>query len=105
MQRHIDYITPGIKLLEVEDVKRSQSINKRTFGGIGNGESDPLPPILKPLLLPLSELLGATLALCDVAVTPACISGMSTATVHDVRYLTHGSHVQHYQRHKGHQGQ
>ncbi|EAW15038.1 uncharacterized protein ACLA_004520 [Aspergillus clavatus NRRL 1] len=70
----------GIKLLEVEGVKRSRSIDKRTFG-IGNGKgNDPLPPILKPLSLPLSELLGATLALCDVAVTPACISAVYNIT-------------------------
>jgi tripeptidyl-peptidase-1 len=71
VQRHIDYITPGIKSLEVNGVKRARSTEKRLLG-------IPLPPILEPLTLPLSELLGDTLALCDVAVTPACISGMST---------------------------
>ncbi|RHZ61276.1 Tripeptidyl-peptidase sed1 [Aspergillus turcosus] len=73
VQRHIDYITPGIKLLEVEGVKKARSIEKRNLG-------IPLPPILKPLVLPLSELLGDTLALCDVAVTPACISAMYNIT-------------------------
>ncbi|KAF7172400.1 hypothetical protein CNMCM6106_006590 [Aspergillus hiratsukae] len=77
VQRHIDYITPGIKLLEVEGVKNARSIEKRL--GIGKGK-DPLPPILKPLILPLSELLADTLALCGVAVTPACISAMYNIT-------------------------
>jgi tripeptidyl-peptidase-1 len=66
VQRHIDYITPGIKLLEVEGVKRTRSIEKRSLGS-------PLPPILEGLTLPLSELLGNTLGLCDIAVMPACV--------------------------------
>ncbi|GIC88032.1 S53 family peptidase [Aspergillus udagawae] len=73
VQRHIDYITPGIKSLEVNGVKRARSTEKRLLG-------IPLPPILEPLTLPLSELLGDTLALCDVAVTPACISAMYNIT-------------------------
>ncbi|GIK05611.1 tripeptidyl-peptidase sed1 [Aspergillus viridinutans] len=74
VQRHIDYITPGIKLLEVEGVKRARSTEKRSLG-------NPLPPILEPLLLPLSELLGSDkLALCDLAVTPACVSALYNIT-------------------------
>ncbi|GIJ91954.1 tripeptidyl-peptidase sed1 [Aspergillus pseudoviridinutans] len=73
VQRHIDYITPGIKLLEVEGVKRARSTEKRSLG-------IPLPPILEPLTLPLSELLGDNTLLCDLAVTPACISVMYNIT-------------------------
>jgi tripeptidyl-peptidase-1 len=42
----------------------------------------PLPPILEglPLTLPLSELLGNTLAICDVAVTAHCISNLYNLT-------------------------
>ncbi|EAW16248.1 S53 family peptidase [Aspergillus fischeri NRRL 181] len=72
LQRHIDYITPGIKLLEVEGVKKARSIEKRSLGS-------PLPPILEPLNLSLSELLGNTL-LCDVAITPLCVSALYNIT-------------------------
>jgi tripeptidyl-peptidase-1 len=47
-----------------------RSVEARSFGI--------LPPILRPLTLPLEALLGNLLALCDVAVTPACIQGTST---------------------------
>ena len=72
VQEHVDYITPGTRLLEVEGVQKVPSIDKRAFGS-GKGV---LPPILEPLTLPLSELLDDLLLLCDVAITPACISGM-----------------------------
>ncbi|KAE8419834.1 peptidase S8/S53 domain-containing protein [Aspergillus pseudocaelatus] len=74
VQSHIDYITPGIKHLEIREERpiEKRSLDKRSFGI--------LPPILRPLTMPLEELLGQLLALCDVAVTPACIQAMYNVT-------------------------
>ena len=68
VRHHIDYITPGIKLLEVKGVK-SSGLEKRGF-------PSPIPPIIRTLTLPLDELLSQLLLLCDVAVTPPCIEGV-----------------------------
>ncbi|OGM51265.1 aorsin [Aspergillus bombycis] len=74
VQSHIDYITPGVKHLEIREERPAEkrSREKRSFGI--------LPPILRPLTLPLEELLGQLLVLCDVAVTPACIQAMYNVT-------------------------
>ncbi|GAB1208348.1 hypothetical protein APSETT445_007096 [Aspergillus pseudonomiae] len=74
VQSHIDYITPGIKHLEIREERPAEkrSVDKRSFGI--------LPPILRPLTLPLEELLGQLLFLCDVAVTPACIQEQATTS-------------------------
>ncbi|KAF7586002.1 hypothetical protein BBP40_009725 [Aspergillus hancockii] len=70
VKSHIDYITPGIKHLEI---RGARPLEKRNGGARSFGI---LPPILRPLTLPLEALLGNLLALCDVAVTPACIQAM-----------------------------
>lgn len=82
MQRHIDFIKPGVNLLEVSGVKRANDesgVEKRssvTRQGL-------LPPILRALTLPLQELLGDLLGLCDVAITPPCIEAMYNLTKGD----------------------
>ncbi|KAI9925294.1 hypothetical protein ASPWEDRAFT_121564 [Aspergillus wentii DTO 134E9] len=68
VQDHIDYVTPGIKGLGVREPKPAK---KRDLAARGI-----LPPILGPLTIPLSELLGNELAFCDIAITPACIKAM-----------------------------
>ncbi|KAL5364711.1 peptidase S8/S53 domain-containing protein [Aspergillus floccosus] len=70
IQHHIDYITPGIKELEVRDVSRvdKRSVDKDLFGI--------LPPILRPVTMSLDLLLGDMLSFCDVVVTPDCIKTM-----------------------------
>ncbi|KAJ5729534.1 uncharacterized protein N7483_004042 [Penicillium malachiteum] len=65
----IDYITPGIALREVSNVRQSQNdIQKRSGDGI--------LPILGPLLISIEELLDNVAQLCDVAITPQCIKEM-----------------------------
>lgn len=67
MREHVDYITPGISLREVTNVR------KRGNGGMEKRFMNPLPPILEPIAVPLEDLLNNLLFLCDVAVTPECI--------------------------------
>ncbi|KAL4778008.1 Pro-kumamolisin, activation domain-containing protein [Aspergillus varians] len=66
VQSHIDYITPGIKSLEVRGPLRGkQSQNKR--------RSDVLPLDVRELPIPLAELKQENIVACDTVVTPACI--------------------------------
>lgn len=69
VQPHIDYITPGIRLLANERRRPSKrSLAKRDFG---------LPPLLAELPALLSVLLGEPLTtLCSAAITPECIMTM-----------------------------
>lgn len=78
VKRHIDYITPGIKLMNTRDTPKSD-IEKRGFGwGKGKGTR---PPILAPLPMALDAILAAPLlSLCDVAITPPCIEAMYNFT-------------------------
>ncbi|EGP87472.1 unnamed protein product [Zymoseptoria tritici ST99CH_1A5] len=77
--QHVDYITPGIRLLSSRSVRAdSPSLQKRTFGF---GNQKPLPPLLAPLPQSLESLLALPLlALCDVAITPECINAMYNIT-------------------------
>ncbi|KAL4898153.1 peptidase S8/S53 domain-containing protein [Aspergillus ambiguus] len=85
IKHHIDYITPGIKELEVRDVSRieKRGVDRELFGV--------LPPILRPLTLSLDLLLGNMLELCDVAVTPECIKAMYN--VSDTTKATKGNEL------------
>lgn len=99
VQRHIDFIKPGVNLLEVDGVRRSTDnagLQKRLYkGGQGQGL---LPPIVEQLTLPLQALLGDLLGLCGVAITPPCIEGMNGNQEHENRpNADSNSHVQHYQ--------
>lgn len=84
MQRHIDFIKPGVNLLEVSNVKRA---NETDGSGVQKRSAVApqglLPPILRTLGLPLAELLGNLLGLCDVAITPPCIEAMYNLTKGD----------------------
>ena len=67
VKQHIDYITPGIKLLAAGSTSDKREIEKRTFGinGIHRG------PLKAPLPMPLASLLALPLtSICDVAIIP-----------------------------------
>lgn len=69
IREHIDYITPGIKLLEVSGVRPSQYAKR------GSGFKDTQPPVMHPLDVPMSTLTSNPLGLCDKYIFPACIKG------------------------------
>jgi tripeptidyl-peptidase I len=63
IQEHIDYITPGLKLMP------GSSVTKRGFGMSGRkGAYEP------PKSRPHDQDIPTDLAHCDVAITPACIA-------------------------------
>ena len=73
VQEHVDYITPGIKLFTTK--RRSvpdSNKQKRSFN---------IPPLLKDLGMSLAALLAIPeLAVCDIAITPACIKALYNVT-------------------------
>lgn len=79
VKRHIDYITPGIKLHATRSpAAASGDLEKRTFGF---GKTGSMPPLLKALPQSLESILSAPLlALCDIAITPDCINAMYNIT-------------------------
>ena len=82
LREHIDYITPGLKLLVPSHKKTEdrEAIQKRTFGVTSPG-TPTLPPLKKALSQPLSSLLKLGLAaLCQVAIVPQCISTLYNIT-------------------------
>lgn len=84
MQRHIDFIKPGVNLLEVSNVKQAKPTDESGVQKRSSVSSQGLlPPILRTLDLPLVELLGNLLGLCDVAITPPCIEAMYNLTKGD----------------------
>lgn len=77
MKRHIDYITPGIKLVNTRKAP-VHDIQKRTFGW-GKGPS--LPPLLEELPQTIESILSSPLlGLCDAVITPNCIRAMYNFT-------------------------
>ncbi|KAJ5973138.1 uncharacterized protein N7479_003056 [Penicillium vulpinum] len=68
VREHVDYITPGITLREVTGARRSTDGQKRFADGI--------PPILKPIPLPIERLVGEAASFCSQAITPQCIQQM-----------------------------
>ena len=88
IREHIDYITPGLKLLTPSH-PRGGKIEKRIFGVTGppnpNGRGKPLePPLKKPLPQPLNSILDLPLGtLCSAAIIPECISALYNITPAD----------------------
>ncbi|KAL8663945.1 MAG: hypothetical protein Q9202_003494 [Teloschistes flavicans] len=76
VQKHVDYVTPGIKLLTPSrptSKAAAQAIEKRTFG-VTAPNMPPVRPSLKALPDTLTNLLKLPLSqLCTLAVTPDCI--------------------------------
>src|SRR4051812_39552495 len=63
IQEHIDYVTPGLKLLANRN-------NKRGFG-MSKGGLPISPPMRAPIKGPIDP---NSLRTCDIAITPACIA-------------------------------
>ena len=85
VQEHVDYITPGLKLLtpsmprnaeERKKLKKRTALDKRVFGVTTPGAKKPiLPPLKKALPQSLQSILASPLsALCQLAIIPICIS-------------------------------
>lgn len=74
IQEHVDYITPGIKLFAPKRSSNPTSdLEKRA--------SYKLPALLNSVGLSLEALLAIPeLAVCDVAITPACIKTLYNVT-------------------------
>ncbi|GKZ19826.1 tripeptidyl-peptidase sed1 [Aspergillus brasiliensis] len=73
IQSHIDYITPGVKMLELRGThSKKRDAGKRSLGSF--------PPILAPLPINITKILDDPLAHCDLTVTPDCIRAMYNIT-------------------------
>lgn len=80
---HIDYITPGLKLLtpSMPSEKERKELEKRTFGVTAKGKTPILPPLKKALPDSLANILKLGLIpLCQVAITPDCIKALYNIT-------------------------
>ena len=86
IQKHVDYITPGIKLFASPRKKdERKKIEKRTFDITKPGRpTKPQPPLKFPLPMSVGQLTSAaasaSLAICDVAITPACVRALYNIT-------------------------
>ncbi|KAF4625803.1 hypothetical protein G7Y89_g12366 [Cudoniella acicularis] len=69
IQEHIDYITPGIKLLAPTKAKRDTNAKRGTLI-----QPSPLQPFKK--VRPPTKPLPSDLATCDQFITPACIRAL-----------------------------
>ena len=73
VQEHVDYITPGLKLLTPSSSRSKNELEKRTFG-VTAKNIPILPPKMKALPESLASILKMPLtAICNVAVIPQCI--------------------------------
>lgn len=74
LSEHIDYITPGVKTMEVREA-RPAGLEKRTFG-----LKNPQPPLLKDIPETIERILESLLTstICDVVITPDCIRSKLT---------------------------
>lgn len=78
IQEHIDYITPGIKLITPTSKSSKKEVEKRT---LGPAKSPGLPPLKLPLPVSITELIDSVgLGICDVAILPRCIAAMYNIT-------------------------
>ena len=90
VRKHVDYITPGLKLLTPSSrkTKAQPSLERRTFGVTGGNVSnatDPLKSILPPLKAKLpvdiKTLLSEPLEqACQQAILPGCVSALYNIT-------------------------
>lgn len=79
LSEHIDYITPGVKTLEVRDT-RPAALEKRIFG-LKNSQ----PPLLKDIPAAIEDILdtlvtSAAATSCDTTITPDCIRSTLTSS-------------------------
>ena len=92
VKEHVDYITPGLKLLTPSSSSSSNEaaraeLEKRTFGVTGptSNSTDSKPPILPPLRAKLPVNIQTLLSQplkqsCQQAILPACISTLYNIT-------------------------
>ncbi|KAI1868901.1 hypothetical protein JX265_006880 [Neoarthrinium moseri] len=77
IQDHIDYITPGIKLMapvkDDADLKRKRAIEKSTTWG---GVRRPARQQVSEKLVSLITSNSSDLSNCDIAITPACVAAL-----------------------------
>ncbi|TVY45378.1 Tripeptidyl-peptidase [Lachnellula subtilissima] len=75
IQKHVDYITPGIKLVApFRKSNEDPELQKRIFG-VTSGHK--LPPLLKGLEMTVEAILAVPeLLICGTVVTPACIKAL-----------------------------
>ena len=77
--KHIDYISPGLKLLTPSMPR--EGIEKRTFGVTGQKGKKPILPLRKALPMALDALLKLALkTICDQAIVPQCIKTLYNIT-------------------------
>lgn len=76
LTRHVDYVTPGIKLLapSIDRTKKSQRKTKRMSLGKGGGHIKPPPKFHAPKIDFKSH--KANLTNCDQVITPACVAAL-----------------------------
>ena len=88
IRKHVDYITPGIKLLATGMRGHGgKGIQKRTFGI--TGQRNKQPPLKAPLPMPMAAIAqslvsAAPLSICDVAITPPCVKGTISQAFRDI---------------------
>ena len=81
VQEHIDYITPGLKMLAGKLSKRKQAINLRKRGFRTKSNQGFSPPLfLKNITLPPVVSVSQQLTMCNTMITPACIAQMYNIT-------------------------
>jgi hypothetical protein len=74
VQSHIDYITPGVKLLELDDTNSSRRKMKK------RSPDDSMTLFSRALDLDLGEMLENGLPGCDVVISPDCIRNVSPSS-------------------------
>ena len=80
VREHVDYITPGLKLLTPSRSRKDPELQKRIFGVTSKGKHVE-KPLLKALPESLTKLLATPLsALCDIAAIPLCIKTLYNIT-------------------------
>ncbi|CAD6569007.1 MAG: Tripeptidyl-peptidase sed1 [Alectoria sarmentosa] len=80
VREHVDYITPGLKLLTPSRSRKDPELQKRIFG-VTTKNHDITKPKLKALPQSLTSLLAEPLsAICDVAAIPLCIKTLYNIT-------------------------
>jgi tripeptidyl-peptidase-1 len=74
VQSHIDYITPGVKLLELDDTESSRRKMKKW------NPDDGVALFPRASDIDLEEMLKNGLPGCDVVISPDCIRSVSPSS-------------------------
>ena len=80
VQPHVDYITPGLKLLTPSHSRSDRELQKRIFG-VTTKDTHIIKPKTKSLPQSIQLILAAPLsAICDIAAIPLCIKTLYNVT-------------------------